>query len=113
MGTMSHDALLVTGSTEHVIEAHAAALEAAREVTAMPGFDTDWTQVISPVVLGVMNGYATFMVAPDGSKEWWGHSDKGDEMRKRIVDAVERVTVVKVRWGELGDEIEVESKWRV
>lgn len=41
---------------------------------------------VSPVLAGVMNGVASFFVAPDGSKEGWPQSDEGDQKRARFVE---------------------------
>lgn len=114
MGTISHDALIVSGWESSAVEtAHKAAMEvAAAMVEEHDPHHTDWTQLIGPVQSGVMNGYCFFFVAPDGSKEWWGHSDQGDQLREQIIEAVRDVQVVKVRWGELGDEVEVVSTWK-
>lgn len=33
-----------------------------------------------------VNGYQSFFVAPDGSKEGWAESDDGDAKRKRFIE---------------------------
>jgi hypothetical protein len=33
-----------------------------------------------------LNGYSSFLVAPDGSKEGWGDSDDGDARREQFVE---------------------------
>ena len=40
---------------------------------------------VSSVVASPINSYWSFLVAPDGSKEGWGDSDKGDEQRKEFI----------------------------
>lgn len=113
MGTISHDALIVTAHDQYMEKAHAAAVAIAQEMTddETHPHPAEWTRLISPVMTGVMNGYQFFFVAPDGSKEWWDHSDRGDELRRRIEEEITDATIVKVKWGELGDGIEVVSKW--
>jgi hypothetical protein len=79
MGYMRHHAIVVTGMKEWhadhlqtIYDAHAAATTCGCAVTSI----TD----------AVMNGYASFMVAPDGSKEGWRDSDQGDEARAKFID---------------------------
>lgn len=72
MGYVSHHAIVVT-ATEH--DDAATARFKALELGC----------TVSPVVLSPMNGYASFMVAPDGSKEGWSQSDDGDASRLAFV----------------------------
>ena len=64
---------------------------------------------VSSVTYAEVNGYWSFMVGPDGSKEGWLESEKGDERRAdfldflgRMHDAEQWVEFVEVRYG--GDE---------
>lgn len=41
---------------------------------------------VSPIDVTEVNGYATFAVFPDGSKEGWGESANGDIRRNAFVD---------------------------
>lgn len=41
---------------------------------------------VSNSVDGTANGYASFLVAPDGSKEGWASSDKGDDRRGEFIE---------------------------
>lgn len=41
---------------------------------------------VSAIVNSPMNDYASFFVAPDGSKEGWDTSEAGDALRDRIVE---------------------------
>lgn len=115
MGTISHDAILVTGRIEHVRKAHDEVAHIARRFHPKDDpTNTDWSVLISPVVPHVMNGTASMLVAPDGSKEWWSTSDQGDELRGQIVGKLRDldaegcyVDIVLVRHGELGEAIEV------
>lgn len=116
MGTMSYDAIIVSGDNDirqHVTEAHAKAVEIASQVESHGLWDEDFAQLISPVVMGLTNGEAAFFIAPDGSKEWWATSDAGDAMRQAIVEAlrVMDVTVVQVQRGELGNQFSVDGRW--
>lgn len=108
MGTISHDAIIVTGDEKAVAQAHELALGIALTFKEDGPMQSDWSLLISPVVGSVMNCYASFLVAPDGSKEFWSTSNAGDELRKLIVERLagsDMVTVVEVKFGELGEEI--------
>ena len=115
MGTISHDALIVMGygdsneKYDTIKKAHELALEVAARFDATevgrPMRDV-WANLVSPILYSHTNGYASFYVAPDGSKEWWDTSERGDEFRSEIASVLgDGVTVVQVRWGELGMRI--------
>jgi hypothetical protein len=73
MGYMSHHAIVVTTWDEALIkEAHAEASE------LFP-----WVSPISPVAI---NGYRSFFVPPDGSKEGWPYSNMANGLRDRFVE---------------------------
>ena len=90
MGYMVHHAIVVTGYDEHIQEAHAAALKVDKAA-------------VSDLTLTQVNGYQSFFVGPDGSKEGWKESDEGDTRRDAIVKAIDKLPV---SWAELtlGDE---------
>lgn len=68
MGYMRHDAIVVTNwNTEAVRLAHSY----AERCGLRP----------SPVLGPFMNGYASFLIPPDGSKEGWPESDEFDAQR--------------------------------
>ena len=77
MGYMRHHAIVVTGpydySSDHLGEAHAKAEE------LIPC-------LVSEIVRSRINGYGSFFIAPDGSKEGWDASDEGDSQRKAFID---------------------------
>lgn len=65
MGYMRHHGILVTSGIDNLIElAHTKAVEI---------FDG----MVSPLCAEQVNGYRSFAVFPDGSKEGWGDSDQG------------------------------------
>lgn len=93
MGTIYHNAIIVTGwdLDDRIERAHAEAKRLGMRV--------------SEIVWGTTNGYQTFMVAPDGSKEWWEESDRHDGLREQFrayLDAMEPYPLdwVEVRYGE-------------
>lgn len=80
MGVISHRALLVTGSYGSFLNnAHAKAVEDFKDVAP-----------VSPILESPMNGYESFVVGPDGSKEGWEASDKTDIASREFVDYLSR-----------------------
>ena len=69
MGYIRHDAIVVTSWKEN----H---LAKARDKAAQLGLD------VSPFFPSRINGYVTFLILPDGSKEGWKPSDAADEARE-------------------------------
>lgn len=94
MGYIAHEAIIVTGSGTKYLKP---ALEKARAL-GLP---------CSEPVCSPFNGYVSFLIAPDGSKEGWDESLKGEEAREEWIKFV-RTTKgfwcdwIHVRYG--GDE---------
>lgn len=83
MGYMSHNAIVVTcwdGDR----------LNALRDELVASAADYKMADLITPIVGPGVNGYCSFLIAPDGSKEGWGASDQGDGFRDAAVAAIER-----------------------
>lgn len=73
MGYMRHHAMVVTSDDEALLnQAHAKATEIFPHVTA-----------ITPEEI---NGYRSFFIPPDGSKEGWNESVEGDRRRDQFKD---------------------------
>ncbi len=72
MGWIKHDAIIVTSCDEE-------GLNSIREKAISLGL------TVSEIVRSPINGYASFLVAPDGSKEGWEDSDIGNERRKAFI----------------------------
>jgi len=62
----------------------------------------------------IVNGYHTFILVPDGSKEGWSESDEGDRFRFEFIkfldsfvyaDGSSNVSWVEVGFGEYGQAI--------
>ena len=69
MGYMVHHAFIVTcWSNEKIKPVH----EAAQRI---------FGDLVSEIVESTINGYVSFFVAPDGSKEGWKDSEEGDQRR--------------------------------
>ena len=73
---MRHHAIVVSSCLDELL---LAAHKAAHQTFAIKG-----GSLVSPVVKSKMNGYQSFFVAPDGSKEGWADSDSGDAARERF-----------------------------
>lgn len=71
MGYTIHHTIAVTSSID-------ALLRKARDFAVSTGAS------VSEIVPGIINGSASFFVAPDGSKEGWEESAAGDASRERI-----------------------------
>ena len=76
MGYMRHHAIIVTSWDEELLKkAHDKAV-------------TIFNQV-APITPTDINGYVSFMVAPDGSKEGWAESEMGDDKRNELTEWIE------------------------
>ena len=72
MGYMRHHVIVVGGyNTDDVHAAHEAAV-------------FHCGALVSPIVASHLNGYTSFFVAPDGSKEGWPESEQGDVSRAAL-----------------------------
>lgn len=99
MGYMRHHTIVVTG---HELETvHSACVEIAKKHNPIGCDGSIFT--VSPLSEKAMNGYVSFAVFPDGSKEWWEHSDCGDRARDEIVELLKqhnRCAWVEVQFGD-------------
>ena len=86
MGYIKHNTIVVTSwQDEHIIKSREKAVEIFNK-----HFENDihdkGEKLISQVVNGLVNGYCSFFIAPDGSKEGWDTSDNGDRAREEFID---------------------------
>jgi len=73
MGYCKHHAILVTDVDEvQIRKMHKAAQKIFKH------------QLVSEIVPAISNGYITFMIAPDGSKEGWETSNEHDDKREKF-----------------------------
>ena len=94
MSWVKHNAVIVTTwSKEHVKAAHQKALDVFPE------------RVVSPVQVTQTNQYRSFFIGPDGSKEGWPESDKGDAQRAEFIEWLDTqagyLTWLMVEYGEV------------
>lgn len=104
MGTMHHNAVIATTWNEKQVD------KARAWVAKLPD---PWRQLFL-FGMGVVNGQQTVVMIPDGSKEGWGESDKGDNYRAEFrswiaeqayEDGSNPWDVIEVAFGELGTEV--------
>jgi hypothetical protein len=76
VGYRRHHAIVVTAWGEGIVDARNAIEDLASQTSA-------WV-FVSDVTPCAMNGYQSFLIAPDGSKEGWQDSDDGDVARDAI-----------------------------
>lgn len=97
MSYVKHNAIIVTSCLED-------RLEQAR------GKAIQLDLTVTPCVRSTINGYETFVIVPDGSKEGWDESEVGDRKREMFLKWIESQSyedgsspfdVVHVEYGEL------------
>lgn len=104
MGYVAHDAVIVTVSDyvnggEHDPRPRVEAFRAS--------LPPEWQRLVVGPAVGVVNGDYSYAFLPDGSKENWGDSDKGDKYREQFADLFAfcyedgsgPFSVVRVRYG--------------
>lgn len=103
MGLQAHRAILVTSWDENALST---ARAKAVEVLASAGFGCG--SMVTPVVYGVVNGYGTFIIVPDGSKLGWPHAIAADNARENFLlwlRSQDYVDYAYVQYGGCGDGI--------
>lgn len=98
MGYMNHHAIIVTSyDIDRLKPVHAKAKEIFLSC--------------SEIVYSRINGYVSFFIAPDGSKEGWRDSHEGDSRREEfkvwLTSSGSMVEAVEIMYG--GDEPELKS----
>jgi len=82
MGYMRHHAIVVTGwREEDVMAAHQKACELFGDQNFLGRISH-----ITEITPEATNGYRSFMISPDGSKEWWVTSNRGDASRDLFIN---------------------------
>ena len=84
MGYMRHHTIVVTWDKKHAELARGEALRIFN--TESMGIAGRVPSLVSELVDSAVNGYSSFFVAPDGSKEWWGTSDNGNTCRELFIN---------------------------
>ncbi len=99
MGYMRHHAIVVTGFD---IDGTKTARQGAVELAAK--FDNPCA--ISELSEKATNGYRSFLIAPDGSKEGWVESKQGEEFRAAVIEYFQSQDGLYISWClvQFGDE---------
>lgn len=106
MGYMRHHAIVVSGWKDEAVQAaHDKAVEMLREAEVeSPWAAGRYEALVSPILQGVTNGYSSFAIVPDGSKEWWVDSDSVEQARRDFIrwlrDADGYLSWVEVQFGD-------------
>lgn len=81
---MRHHTIVVSSFSEERIKC---AQDKARSLfnRMLDEDDVQWGGMVSGALLSPVNGYWTFFIAPDGSKEGWSESERGEKLRAEFV----------------------------
>jgi len=90
MGYMRHHALVITGSDYPESKKIIRKVHRMSKDRAIDYVGT--SKIVSPLMYSPLNGYLSFFIAPDGSKEGWQESELGDSMRDSIIDFIDSFT---------------------
>jgi hypothetical protein len=74
MGQMRHHSIVVTSDDSDIIK-----LVHKKAVSL-------FEHLVSPIIRSRANGFQSFFIAPDGSKEGWETSSKHDTNRKKYIN---------------------------
>ena len=100
MGLIQHKILVVTTCCEEDIKKYR---DKALEIYNK---DTDYylASTITDIIISPINGYFSFMILPDGSKEGWEPSEVSDELLTEFIDVLDTDEVYYglFSYGELG-----------
>lgn len=81
MGYLRHECIVVSGWDKEAVEKARASAVAIFRPYEMEG-------LVGGVIPHAMNGGAAFLIAPDGSKEGWLHSNQGAEARLEFMSVL-------------------------
>lgn len=93
MGYMRHHAIVVSGWDKYDDKDEQYIDRAHREVIALQESFPSlcWVSPVSPKNLAI-NGYRSFFIAPDGSKEGWTESNNGEAFRTAVMNKLDEMT---------------------
>ncbi len=91
MGHIRNECIVVSGwSAERVLKAH----EAATSIFNPRGMGG----LVGGLTQHAINGGAAFLIAPDGSKEGWADSDKGETARNEFIEFLREEKSLYLEW---------------
>lgn len=82
MGRMKHSAAIFTTGAEPPKELQELRKFVVEKFRVAGEFGPRANTTVTPIMPAPRNGYCTFVILPDCSKEGWGASDTADEIRK-------------------------------
>jgi hypothetical protein len=95
MGVINHDVVIATGYFKEVDVV-------VKWISKLPKRDQELFTISNIVI----NGEQTIFCGPDGSKEGWAESNKGNEIRALFVDQIkDHFRYVEVSFGDLCQKI--------
>src|SRR5215213_3203028 len=109
MGYIRHHSIIVTaGNPKDINRAHKAANTILNTVFAEHPFGPG-EGMLSPILTSLVNGYRSFFIAPDGSKEGWSTSELGDKARELIIKKLKKIGVdyIEVYYGDDDNQAEI------
>lgn len=99
MGIIQHHAVIATSFTSKAVS------QVLDAIDKLPEEDRNFFLVHTKAI----NGYKTVILVPDGSKEGWEASNKGDARRKwfrNLLKEIRHFSYIEISFGELGACIE-------
>jgi hypothetical protein len=87
MGWIRHHGMVVTGIADQDWSK-----DRPYNITLAHAKATDLGLLVSNIVNGTTNGYASIFIAPDGSKEGWDTSDQFNGRREQFIDWLKQGT---------------------
>ena len=84
MGRMRHHAIVVTGWKDEAVAAAHDQAEALLYAATDPGSPAA-SVLLTPIMRALTNGYSSFAILPDGSKEWWDTSNAVEDARAEFL----------------------------
>lgn len=96
MGVINHNAVLATTWDEKRVEK-------IKEWISKLHIDLIKLFLIGPVTI---NSYTTIVLVPDGSKEGWEQSDRGNELRESFIKELDEYWEwIEIGYGEFGPSV--------
>lgn len=103
MGLIQHNCVVATTSSEERI---AQMREWIRKLSQFEKEDIRSAGRLFAEINGFTNGYVTFILAPDGSKEGWSTSNAGDRLRNAFIARLDEYwDWIEVSYGEIGQRV--------
>jgi hypothetical protein len=87
MGYIKHNAIIVTGNADYIAQ-----VKGIADILDLP---------TSPILCSQNNGYYSFFIPPDGSKEGWPDSIEYDKRRQRFKEVLKEKIDIFVDWVEV------------